>query len=101
MPERPDDERYLDRELRRLRRKLEKSSVFLGLITENFMRDPQCLMQLGMAVVLDKPIVMIVLPGTVVPENLKRLARIIEEVQSPEDVEPAMARLIARTTELR
>lgn len=57
---------------------LEKSRVFLGLGTEEYYKDPLTMLQLGMAVAMDKPVFMLVPEGTKVPDNIRRLARGIE-----------------------
>ena len=90
---------YEAKELARLRAKLDDSALFVSLVSEAYLRDASCLLQLGMAVALDKPIYLAVKRGTVIPENFRRLARAIEEFASAEDVEYATKRLIeaART----
>lgn len=81
--------------LKRLREKLESSQIFLGIISESYLRDPYALLQLGLAVALNKPIYLLVRGETEIPENMKRLARRIERCRSAEDVELATRRLFA------
>jgi hypothetical protein len=52
-------------------------------------------MQLGMAVVLDKPIYLIVKRGTPIPKNVRRLAYAIEEFDSLDDIGLTTQKLIA------
>ena len=60
---------------------LSNSSIYLALVTKNFMKDPTCATQLGLAVLLDKPIALVSFPDVEIPENLKRLAQATTEVK--------------------
>lgn len=95
-----DHEEYLRRAVSRTFDKVQQSNVFLALFTAAYQRDPQALMQLGMAVVLDKPILLLVESGTVIPENVRRLARAIETYTSLDDVGLASKRLLRKANEL-
>jgi hypothetical protein len=72
------------------------SASFIAIYSPSFQRDPVALMQLGLAVVLDKPLYLLVVKGAVVGENICRLARHIEVAASPEDTEFATKRLLAQ-----
>lgn len=76
--------------------KLTDSQCFVALFSEAYQRDPVALLQLGMAVVLDKPILLLVKQGVHIPENVRRLARAIEEYNTPDDAALATERLIKR-----
>jgi hypothetical protein len=80
--------------LQRLGAKLEQSSAFLALMTEKWKEDPNCLLQLGFAMMLDKPILLAVPEGVKVPRALARVADRIEYYRSPEDYELAVERLL-------
>lgn len=54
---------------------VKESSHFLSLFTDNYEKEPYCIIQMGYAVLLDKPIYLIVQEGRKIPENLKRLAK--------------------------
>ena len=73
------------KELERLRKiakgsgkKIEQSSIFLSIFTENYENDPVPALQLGLAMIMDKPIVLVVPEGVIVPENIKKVAQAIE-----------------------
>jgi hypothetical protein len=55
-------------------RQIGSSAVFLGLFTDNYRESATCLLQLGIAIMLDKPILMVVPPDVEVPDNLRRVA---------------------------
>lgn len=68
--------------------KMSDSAVFLGICSDNFVKDPSCLIQFGLSVLLDKPIFLLIEkdfnPG-------KNLIRILEgyEFYEPEDEDSA------------
>lgn len=65
---------------------IEGSGAFISLYTKNYKDDPLCALQLGIAVMLDKPMGFLVPTGFEVVDNLKRLARAIE-YYDPDDNE--------------
>jgi len=74
--------------------KVESSAIFVPLFTKAYSRDPRALMELGMALVLDKPIYLLVQRDTKLPENLRRLACGIEYFTAEDDVDLAATRLM-------
>lgn len=66
--------------------KLSSSQVYLALITNNFLKDSKCATEIGLAVLLDKPIILVVKEGTKLPENLKKVAKKIEYFKGPDDI---------------
>lgn len=77
------------KELRKLRTWTQKvtrgqrdSAVFMNLWADSMATDPSSdpvpVMQLGYAMLLDKPIVILAPHGSVIPENVKRAARVVE-----------------------
>lgn len=74
---------------------LQSSSTFVSVFSTDSVRDPQCMLQLGAAVILDKPIMIMVMDDVVVPENLKKIAIAIERVRegSSEDMKRAINKL--------
>lgn len=63
------------------------SSTFLAIFTKNYTKDIKAIMQLGLAVVMNKPIFLLV-PKSYEPQicdNVKRLARAIEYVDDIND----------------
>jgi hypothetical protein len=53
---------------------MEDCGFFLGLFSGKYKEDSLCLLQFGLAMVLDKPIVLVVEPGTKIPKNVRRVA---------------------------
>lgn len=43
--------------------KISQSEVFVSLVTPSYLNDPYCAMQLGLAILLDKPIYLLVKRG--------------------------------------
>jgi hypothetical protein len=66
---------------------IQEAATFLALFSDDMREDPICLMQMGLAVYLNKPIVLLVPEGVEVPENLLMMARKIEYFRrDPEDM---------------
>jgi hypothetical protein len=57
---------------------IKDSKIFLTLFNEAMYQDPICLMQMGLAVYLNKPVLLLVPEGAELPENLLMLAKKIE-----------------------
>jgi len=57
---------------------ISNSAIFLSVLTENVLEDPVPCLEFGMAVLLDKPIYLIVQRGMPVPKNVQTLAKAIE-----------------------
>jgi hypothetical protein len=85
---------YRSKEVKRMQRQMDGSAFFLGLGTEAWLKDPTAWAQLGYAVMIDKPILLLMKKDTPIPENLRRLARCIETFESEEDIEFATKRLM-------
>lgn len=77
--------------------KLKESNVFLGLATMNYAKDPLCVLQIGYAMMLDKPIMLIADRSQPIPKKLLKIADQIEyaNLEDPKDVERATQALIA------
>jgi hypothetical protein len=74
--------------------KISKSDVFLSLVTENYLNDPHCIMQLGLALMHDKPFYLLVKEGTPIPSNLLKIAVKSESFSSDEDIPSACTKLL-------
>lgn len=72
---------------------IEESQVFTALVTENYMKDPLCALQLGLAILMEKPIFLLVDRNQKIPEGLVRAAKHIERVNPDDSVD--MTRAIA------
>jgi len=81
--------------------KIEQSAVFLSIMTGSYKDDPVCAMQLGIAILLEKPLCFLVPNGTTVPRALERLADTIEffEYGNNEDMHKATRRIFATMKE--
>ena len=53
--------------------RIDSSAVYLGIYTTNYAKDPVCLIQLSLAILMDKPIYMIIQKGVKTPKKLIRM----------------------------
>lgn len=60
--------------------KLAESAMYAGIVTTDFMKDPLCALQLGLAILMDKPIILIADKAVKIPESLVKIAKVIERV---------------------
>jgi len=58
--------------------RLDESNVYAGIVSPNFLTDPACALQLGFAILRDKPIFLLVEKNLTIPESLVKVAKIIE-----------------------
>lgn len=96
-----DEEReWLCRAAKGSGEKIRDSSMFLSLYSPDFTKNPLCALQLGIAIMLDKPISIIAIKGQKIPDNLRKIAWHIEECEEkPGEFEKASARLIQKMAE--
>lgn len=78
--------------------RIKSSNVFLSLVTPNYEADPLAALQLGIAVLLDKPIILVVEKGTQISDNLRRLAKDAEyfDPKNKGSLEEAVKSLLTR-----
>lgn len=76
------------------------SSVFLALFSEAWLKDPVPLIQIGIAVMLDKPIAILAIKGAKIPDHIRKIAFAVEEAERVEDVKVASERIMHRAMEL-
>ncbi len=86
------NEREIDQRLKeaakRSAEKISKSAAFIALFNEAMLDDPICLIQMGIAIYMDKPIYLLVPEGCEIPANLRRVAVGIEYFRrDPNDME--------------
>lgn len=64
--------------------KIADSAVFIGLCSDNFARDPVCLIQLSLSILMGKPLFLLIAKGTKLSKNF---IRILEgyEFYNPDD----------------
>ena len=53
--------------------KIADNVVFLGLCSDNYVRDPVCLIQLSLSILMDKPLFLLIAKGPKIPKNLIRI----------------------------
>ena len=84
--------KWFNRVVKNSGEKIESSEVFLSIFSKNFKENPQCALELGIAVMLGKPIFLVVTADTEVPKTLERLAEKIEYLKddSKEEMNRAM-----------
>jgi hypothetical protein len=78
--------------------KIESTTVFVSILSPESASDPACLLQIGCAVMMDKPILLLVLDGTEIPKHLEKIAT-IEKLKDLSNEE--MERAIQRIKEIR
>lgn len=71
--------------------KMKESSVYAGIVTDSFLKEPLCALQLGYAILLDKPIILIADKTMKLPESLVKVAKVIErvDIKNPADMKRA------------
>ena len=52
---------------------IEKSDAFIGLYTKNYVEEPLCLAQLGIAMYLNKPIYFLIEDDAQVPDKIRKV----------------------------
>jgi len=82
--------------------KIQKSSIFLSLFTENYKSDPVAALQFGIAILLNKPLFFAVERGTVINDNIKGVAHGIEyyDASDPISLERAVKKLTDKAEKL-
>lgn len=86
----PEDTEWLRQAVERSGEKIAASTIFLSLFTEGYAKDPVAVLQLGIAVALDKPIHILAPYGVELPANIRRLARTVSRYD-PDDIESLKA----------
>lgn len=73
-------------------RKIQESEVFLSLVSKNFLENPQCALELGLAILMDKPILVLAEEHLMLPENLKKIAKIVSrfDPEKPDTIHEAV-----------
>ncbi len=64
---------------------IEESHVFLAICTDNFTDNPICLMQLGLSLLLDKPMFLLFAKGFAPPKNLIRALAGYEFIENDDE----------------
>lgn len=61
---------------------IKDATIFTAIVTDNFLKNPLCALEVGLAVLMDKPIFIIVDNADKVPAHLVKIARVIERVDT-------------------
>ena len=79
---------------------MRRSSLYVGLFNEkSWKKDPTPVFQLGLAMMLDKPIVIVAFDDESIPENIRKVAVAVEIVAkdaTQEQVADAVKRLMEK-----
>lgn len=92
-------EEYVRAAVRRNLPKIEESAIFLAIMSDDYEKDAVACLQFGLAVLLDKPIYLLVKRGMKIAENVRRMAHGLEEYDTLDDYEYAAKRLLERAKE--
>lgn len=74
---------------------MEDSENFCSIVTDNYLKNPLCATQFGMAVFMDKPIILMVKTGTKLPKHIEKVADGIVYFQDENDLRNASKRFKA------
>lgn len=87
----------------KMAKRMGESAVCLSLFTENYKKGIDSLIQLVVAIMLDKPLYLLVEKGTVVPDKIKRIADGLEyvDMENPDETFAATQRLLEKAKERR
>jgi hypothetical protein len=82
-------------------RRMGESAMSLTLFTEEYGKHASELMQFALAVIMDKPLYLLVPNGRIVPEKIKKIADGIEffEFGNKESMYAATVKLMSRATQ--
>jgi len=94
----PQDKKYLTNIIKRNIGPMKESRVFLSLFSEDMKKEPIPILQLGMAVLMDKPIALMVKRGAKVPKHIIKIATAIEylEDDSPQSIQKVTSSLMEK-----
>lgn len=80
-------------------KKISERELFCSILSPNYIENPQCALELGLAILMDKPIVILAQENQNIPTILKKVAFAIETYKGPDDMQQAMDRLIVKMKE--
>lgn len=72
-----------------------ESENFCSIVTDGYLADPLCATQFGMALFMDKPIILIVKVGTKIPKRMEKVADGIVYFHDENDLKNASERFKA------
>lgn len=74
-------------------KKMDSSAVCISLFTDDYKKGADSLLQFAIALMMDKPILLLVKKGTVIPKKVQQVADRIEFFETPDDLYGATKRL--------
>lgn len=74
---------------------LKECAIYFAIIYKKFQDEPLCLVQLAMAILMDKPIFILAPEGTNISENLRKAATDVQ-FYTPENFEEVSARMMRK-----
>lgn len=92
-----DGKEFLKRIIDGSYQKIIDSNFFIGLLThEDAMKAPEVLLQFGIAVLHDKPIIVVAEKGVSVSKNLQKIATEITYYETEEDIQTNLEKAIKK-----
>lgn len=70
------------------------SSIFLTLFNKKMLEDPVPLLQLGMAIMMGKPIAVLVKKGDKIPDTLRDMSFCVEEYTDTTNLQSATKKIV-------
>ena len=79
------EKEWFDDQMKVVNEGIKDSAVYAGIVTGNFLKSPECMLQLGAAILMEKPIVLMVMDGAEIPAKLRAIADkiIVSESDNP------------------
>jgi hypothetical protein len=62
--------------------KIQSADVYAGMVTKNFLGDPWVALQLGYALLMEKPIILLVDKDVEIPKAVVRVANLIQRIDT-------------------
>jgi nucleoside 2-deoxyribosyltransferase len=81
------DSQSFEEVTRRSSEKIHNSEFYIALVTNHYLMNPTCAIELGVAILEDKPIILLIKDGTQVSSSLKRIAQVCKTFKNSADFE--------------
>jgi hypothetical protein len=92
-----NDSMWNKKALGKMHNAIEDSTVFMSIFTESYKSDPTALVQMVFAMMLDKPIYLLVQEGTKIPAAFRKIASGIETFKDETDLHEKTKKLLKDT----
>lgn len=90
-----DKSDYLNNLFKEDFKNISQSEIFVVILTDHYIKSPYTAMQLGIAIVMDKSILLLVKEGCEIPSNVLKVAKGMRTFYNPDDIWLDYKRLIA------